>query len=498
VRTYLLVYLGSMLLAILTTPIVICIARWLNIVDAPDLRKVHIRPIPRIGGVAIFVSMMGLVVPILFFPALIDGRFFAVRSKVIVLLLASAFMFLVGLADDIWTLRVRTKLLAQLVAAIFVCWAGIRIDSIKITEALALDFGWFSWPFTIFWIVGICNAINLVDGLDGLAAGICAAACGVIVILALQFGPALMTITMLSLLGALCGFLFFNFNPARIFMGDSGSLFLGFAIAGSSVLCAAKTETVVGLALPILSLGIPIFDTLLSMLRRFLERRSIFSPDRGHFHHRLLALGLRQRHAVIIVYLVTLFAAGLGMFMLVTRNVRTLIVFVSILFLLILAFRVVGAVKLRETITALRRKYAISHQAGQEQENFERIELCFREAFAFDQWWQAVCFAADKMDFARGLLPITNRDGTRRLLAWERTDDNAEHDDIINMTIPIRDRRAGSPLNLEIRVQVNGSLESAGRRVTLFGRLLEQYSVANLAHYRNFEMSPSFVSGCSS
>jgi UDP-GlcNAc:undecaprenyl-phosphate GlcNAc-1-phosphate transferase len=487
-----------MLLAILTTPIVICIARRLNIVDAPDLRKVHVRPIPRIGGVAIFVSMMGLVVPILFFPALIDGNFFAVRSKVIVLLLASAFMFLVGLADDIWTLRVRTKLLAQLVAAIFVCWAGIRIDSIKITEALAFDFGWFSWPFTIFWIVGICNAINLVDGLDGLAAGICAATCGVIVILTLHFGPDLMTITMLSLLGALCGFLFFNFNPARVFMGDSGSLFLGFTIAGSSVLCAAKTETVVGLALPILSLGIPIFDTLLSMLRRFLDRRSIFSPDRGHFHHRLLALGLRQRHAVIIVYLVTLFAAGLGMFMLVTRNGRTLIVFVSILFLLILAFRVVGAVKLRETITALRRKYAISHQAGQEQESFERIELCFREASAFDQWWQAICFAADKMDFARGLLPITNRDGTRRLLAWERTDDNAEHDDIIKMTIPIRDRRAGSPLNLEIQVHVNGSLESAGRRVTLFGRLLEQYSVANLAHYRNFEMSPSFVSGYSS
>ena len=480
-RAYLTVYLGSTLLALLTTPIVIRIARRLNIVDAPDVRKVHCEPVPRIGGVAIFISMIALIIPVLLLPNVFGQSFRFNRPKIITLLFAGGFVFLVGLIDDIKGLRVRVKLLSQLIAAVVVCGVGIRINTIFLTDSLVVDLGWFSWLITILWIVGITNAINFVDGLDGLAAGICAATCGVIVILTLYFGPPVMTVIMLCLLGSLSGFLFFNFNPAKIFMGDSGSLFLGFTIASSSVLCASKTETVVGLALPILALGIPIFDTLLSMLRRFLERRSIFSPDFGHFHHRLLALGLRQRHAVIAAYVVTLLAAGLGMFMLLTRNAQTVIVFVSILLLLVLAFRVVGSVRLQETIAGLRRKHTISHQKKREIENFENIELHFRKAEIFDQWWQAVCFAADKMGFTRSFLPLTNRDGTKRILAWEKNSESIGADDIVKMTLPIRDRRIGSPLNLEVQIHVNGSLESAGRRVTLFGRLLEEYSIANLA-----------------
>jgi hypothetical protein len=217
------------------------------------------------------------------------------------------------------------------------------------------------------------------------------------------------------------------------------------------------------------------------MLRRFLERRSLFAPDRSHFHHRLLALGFRQRHVVITVYVVTLLAAGLGMFMLVTRNAQTVIVFICILLLLVLAFRIVGSVRLSETIAGLRRQYTISNQKKQEIENFERIELFFRQAKIFDQWWQAVCFAADKMDFVSGLLPLTNRDGTKRTLVWEKVDSDIRADEIIKMTIPIRDRRASSSLNLEVQVHANGSLESAGRRATLFTRLIEEHSVANLA-----------------
>ena len=138
-----------------------------------------------------------------------------------------------------------------------------------------------------------------------LQQGISAIACGVIAILAIHGGQAVMAVLMLALLGSLCGFLVFNFNPAKIFMGDCGSLFLGFTIAFSGVMCASKSSALVGLALPILALGIPIFDTLFSMLRRFLERRSLFSPDRSHFHHRLLALGLKQRHVVVVSYAVT-------------------------------------------------------------------------------------------------------------------------------------------------------------------------------------------------
>jgi UDP-GlcNAc:undecaprenyl-phosphate GlcNAc-1-phosphate transferase len=468
------------MLAVLITPFVIRLSRRFNIVDPPDIRKVHSKAIPRVGGVALFVSMMGLVIPALFLPNVIGDSFRSIQSKIITLLSAAGFIFFIGLLDDIKGLRVRVKLLSQIIAAVVVCWAGIRIDYVAITDSIHVNLGWFSWPLTVVWIVGITNAINIIDGLDGLAAGICAAACGVIVILTLHFGPAVMTVVMLSLLGALSGFLFFNFNPAKIFMGDSGSLFLGFTIASSSVLCAAKAETIVGLALPILALGIPIFDTLLSILRRFLERRSIFAPDRSHFHHRLLTLGFRQRHAVITAYVVTLLAAGLGMFMLVTRSSETMVIFVSILFLFILAFRAVGTVQFRDTIAGLKRKHIISHQARQEMKNFENVELHFRDAKIFDQWWQAVCFAADKMDFVRGLLPLTNRDGTKRLLVWQKDSEGVAASEVMTTILPIQDRRAGSPLNLEVQVYSNGSLESAGRRVTLFGRLLEEYSVANL------------------
>jgi UDP-GlcNAc:undecaprenyl-phosphate GlcNAc-1-phosphate transferase len=479
-NTYLSVYLGSTILAIVTTPIVIRIARRLNIVDPPDIRKIHSKPIPRIGGVAIFVSMIGLVIPVLFLPDAVGNTLRLLRLKIAVVLCAAGLVFFLGLLDDIRGLRVRTKLVFQVVAAMVVCAANIRIESIAVTNWLRLELGWFSWPVTLIWIVGITNAVNLSDGLDGLAAGISAITCGVLAILAVHSGDIVMAVVMLALLGSLTGFLFFNFDPARVFMGDSGSLFLGFIIASASVLCATKTETIVGLALPILALGIPIFDTLFAMLRRFLERRSLFAPDRSHFHHRLLALGFKQRHAVITAYVVTLLVTGLGMLMLFTRNTQTVIVFICILLLLILAFRIVGSVQLSETMAALKRKYMIFSQKKQEIESFENIELYFRQARIFEQWWQAVCFAADKMGFVRGLLPITKRDKSRHVLIWEKSGQDIRADQIVKMTVPVRDRRAGSELRLEIQVQANGSLESAGRRLMLFSRLLEEHDVANL------------------
>ena len=480
-KTYLTVYLGAAVLAIITTPIVIRIARRLNILDAPDVRKVHSKPIPRIGGVAIFVSMMALTLPVLFLRNPIGDSFRLIQPKIVALLVAAGFVFIVGLVDDIKGLPVRAKFLAQFIAALIVCNAGIRITGIPLTDSFFLNFGWLSWPITLLWIIGISNAINLIDGLDGLAAGICAATCGVILILSFYFGPPMMTVMMLSLMGALTGFLFYNFSPARIFMGDSGSLFLGFIIASSSVLCATKAETLVGLALPTLTLGIPIFDTLLSMLRRFLERRSMFAPDRSHFHHRLLALGFRQRHAVMIAYAVTLLAAGLGMFMLVTRNAETVVVFICILFLLVLAFRIVGSVRLRETMVALKKKHSISSEKKREIEDFQQVELHFRQAENFEHWWQAVSTAADKMGVLNLSLHLMNRDGTPKELNWRHDSWSPDcSNDLLKASFPVPDRRSGPPLKLRIEVYKNGSLQSAGRRVALFARLMDDHSLQTL------------------
>ncbi len=490
-KTYLFVYLGSAFLALVITPVIIRLACSLKAADHPGVRTIHKRPAPRIGGVAIFVSMMCLTIGVLFLSNVIGDTFRGILPELIVLLSAAGFMFFVGLIDDIRTkgLRARIKFLAQLVAAIAVCAVGIRIKSVAVADWLTLDFGWFSWPLTLLWIVGITNAINLSDGLDGLAAGISAVACGVIAIFAVYSGQVVMAVLMLALLGSLTGFLFFNFNPAKIFMGDCGSMFLGFTIASSSVMCATKSSALVGLALPVLVLGIPIFDTLFSMLRRFIERRSMFAPDRRHFHHKLLDLGLKQRQVVITIHLVTLLAAGLGMFMMVTRNSNSLIVFLCVLLLLLLVFRVVGSVRLRETIAGLQKKYTISRQIQEEIKSFEDAELHFRRAKNFDQWWQAVCLAAEQLDFMSIKLPLTGSDKTQRVLTWQRDGNEADSPETVKMKIPIRDIKAKSELNLEVDVNVNGSLESVGRRTALFSRLLDEHNIADLPGNANRTVS---------
>ena len=492
-KTYLSVYLGSAFLALVITPVVIWLSHQLNIADVPGARHMHTKPISHIGGVAILLSMMPLTVCVLFLSNVIGDAFRSILLKVIVLLSAAVFMFFVGLIDDISTkgLRARIKFLAQLVAAVAVCAVGIRIKTVAVADWLTLDFGWLSWLITLLWIVGITNAVNLSDGLDGLAAGISAVVCGVIVIFAVYIGQPVMAVLMLAMLGSLTGFLFFNFNPAKIFMGDCGSMFLGFTIASSSVLCQAKSSALVGLALPVVALGVPIFDTIFSMLRRFLERRSMFAPDRRHFHHRLIDLGLNQRHVVITIYIVTLLASGLGMFMMVTRNSSSLLVFLCILLLLLLAFRIVGSIRLRETIAGLQEKYALSSQMKEERGSFEGAQLVFRQAATFNQWWQAVSKAAENMGFLSLSLPLTNRDGTHYKLSWRQDDNisNSDHEEPLKLNIPVRDRRTGPHLNLKAEVCKNGSLESAGRRVALFTRLIDEHNIADLSINRNSSLS---------
>jgi hypothetical protein len=332
---------------------------------------------------------------------------------------------------------------------------------------------------TMVWLVGVTNAVNLIDGLDGLAAGISAIACGVIAVMAVLAGNVILAIIMLAMLGSLAGFLCFNFNPARIFMGDCGSLFLGFMIAAASVLTASMTETLVGIAMPILVMGIPIFDTFFCMLRRFLQRRGMMSADRGHFHHRLLDMGLSQHHVAIIAYLITLAISGLGLFLLVTQSAASVIIFVCCLVLLLLIFRMVGAIRLDETLAGISRRSDLAQKQRIERKNFEDSQLYFRNARSFDDWWAAICIAADKLQFADLVLNLSNRDGSPRTLRW--TSPGPQKDPcMVEMKVPIPDRRTGSSLSLEVRAPRNGSLESVGRRVTFLVRLIEEHGLNTL------------------
>lgn len=350
-------YLGSLILSLVLTPAVIVLAVRFRIFDRTGPRKVHSGRIARIGGAAIFISMLVSIVVVYLLPDRIGDSFRQLGVKIAAMLCGATALFIIGLIDDIRPVKTWIKFLVQLAAAVLVCSFGIRIEVIKVPDLFSLNFGIFSWPFTILWIVGVTNAVNLIDGLDGLAAGICAIACGTIAALAIYFGQSVLCVIMLALAGGLTGFLFFNFNPAKIFMGDCGSLFLGFIIASAAVMCTAKSQTLVAFALPLLAMGIPIFDTLFIMLNRFSQNRPVYVPDTEHFHHRLLKLGLKQRHVAVLAYIVTLLATGAGLFIMAARSFRSIILFISIIVLIVLIFHIIGSVGLKQITSALRRKY---------------------------------------------------------------------------------------------------------------------------------------------
>jgi UDP-GlcNAc:undecaprenyl-phosphate GlcNAc-1-phosphate transferase len=303
-------YLSSFLVAAVSgaafTPVARSVAFKLGAVSNPGGRHIHGQSIARLGGLAIFAAaVLAAAVSMLTGHA---TTYLAPEQLRMAggLFVGGSVMFGVGLYDDVKGLRALYKLYGQIVAAV-VAWAfGFRIDAIDLPLLEPFATGVFSLPLTVAWVVGIINAVNLIDGLDGLAAGVVFFAAVTNFVVAYLLGTTFVAMVMATLAGAVLGFLFFNFNPARIFMGDSGSYFLGFVLACCSIAGPLqKASAAVSLAVPMVALGVPIIDTLLAIVRRFLERRPLFSPDRGHIHHRLLDMGITHRRAVLIIYAVT-------------------------------------------------------------------------------------------------------------------------------------------------------------------------------------------------
>jgi UDP-GlcNAc:undecaprenyl-phosphate GlcNAc-1-phosphate transferase len=269
-------------------------------VDNPDGRKVHSTPIPRLGGVAIY---LGFVLALGMLELLKPGIFFATRGPWIGIVAGATVVFGLGIVDDLFTLPAKLKLVVQIGAALLAYHLGVRIEFVTnpFGGMLVLPYG-VSLAITVFWLVGITNTINLIDGLDGLAAGVTTIAAITLGILALQTDQVFSALIALTLAGSTIGFLRYNFSPAKIFMGDSGSLFMGFTLGALAVTGVLKTAAAVTLLLPLLILGVPIFDTTFAILRRSLQGKPIFAPDRGHLHHRLLGAGLSHRRAVLLIY----------------------------------------------------------------------------------------------------------------------------------------------------------------------------------------------------
>ena len=298
------VLIKSVAVAFVTSPLSIRVANRFGIIDKPkDNRRVHKTPTPRFGGMAIFLgSMLAMLIPA------------GMNENIKVAMLGGLLMYLLGVIDDIYDIKAAVKFLGQFLIASLVYAMGIRITFISnyfgaaVTDSHAnviLSTG-AGYILTVLWIVGITNAVNLMDGLDGLAAGSVAIMSLSLAYIAYIHGSRLgsmpVCIALVAVAGGCLGFLPFNFSPAKTFMGDGGALYLGYMIAVLSVISPLKRATVVGALVPMLTLAVPIFDTLFAMLRRALRHESIMKADKGHLHHHLMAAGFGQRRSVLIMY----------------------------------------------------------------------------------------------------------------------------------------------------------------------------------------------------
>lgn len=289
--TWAIALVSAFVVAYFSMPLVIKLAYRLGAIDQPDKRKVHQTAMPRMGGMAIFAAF----VIVMLLLVKVSGPYAGI-------ILGASLVFIVGLLDDIYQLSAWTKLLGQIIAASVAIYFGVVIQFVNNPFDGMLALGYLSIPLTFLWIVGITNAINLIDGLDGLAAGVSTIAAFTMGIVALMQGQQMVAITAFVLAAAILGFLPYNYHPARTFMGDSGSNFLGFTLACLAVTGVAKSTAVISLLLPIVILGIPIFDTFFAIFRRIYKKTPIFMPDKDHLHHRLLKLGFPHKTTVLIIY----------------------------------------------------------------------------------------------------------------------------------------------------------------------------------------------------
>src|SRR3954447_5294768 len=315
-RGLLLLVLQCFGISVVLTPILRDVFRSFNLVDQPDHnRKVHVYPIPRIGGIAIIMAYFS---SFLLMNSGHSGD--AVASDLSLvwnLLPAAVLVFAVGLVDDFIGLKPTHKLRGQLGAALLAYWAGVRIDQF----AGYTTTGVWGPPVTILWLLVCTNAFNLVDGLDGLAAGVGLLSTLAICAAGFLQDNAALTYATLPLAGCLLGFLCFNFNPATVFLGDGGSLFIGFMLGCFGVIWTQKSVTLIGMTAPLMALSIPLIDVLLCIVRRWLRNQPIFGADRGHIHHRLLDRGLTPRRAVLLVYAFCGLAALFSLLQAVMNNV---------------------------------------------------------------------------------------------------------------------------------------------------------------------------------
>lgn len=303
-NTYLTIFLISLSASLFVTPVVRRLAQRLGWLDVPaDGRRMHEVPVPRLGGVAVFASVMLALAVLPLLDNLVTRSLVGQWQGLIAVLASSTLVFLFGVYDDLVGANAKWKFVAQGAAACLLYYLGGRVDALTIPFV-----GSFELPpvlgfgVTLLWVVGISNAFNLIDGLDGLATGASLFAALVMLGVSLVNGRVLVTVIAIALVGALIGFLRYNFNPASIFLGDSGALFIGFLLAALSLTGTQKASTVVAVAIPLMAFALPVIDTGFAIARRFISGKPLFEGDREHIHHKLLERGWSQRRVAFALY----------------------------------------------------------------------------------------------------------------------------------------------------------------------------------------------------
>ncbi len=347
------------LLALLLTPVVRSLAIKMGAMDVPkDSRRMHDHPIPRMGGLAIF---FGFILSVLLFAEQ--------TPQLRGMLLGSVVIVILGILDDIYTLSAKLKLVVQILAALIAAVSGNLIDTLSNPNVFSSDpywhLGWLAWPITVLWIVLVTNAVNLIDGLDGLACGVSIISSLTMLVIALVLGENAVAVLLAALVGGCIGFLPYNLHPARIFMGDTGSTLLGFVLAVTSIQGMFKMYSVISFVAPFLVFGLPIFDTSFAFIRRIATGHSPMSPDRGHIHHRLIDMGFSQKQAVGVLYVISAIL-GLSAVVLTTSGPVKAI-------LLLAAVCVAGLFGIRVFLHGEKKKEEAPPPEG-EQESGEQIE----------------------------------------------------------------------------------------------------------------------------
>jgi UDP-GlcNAc:undecaprenyl-phosphate GlcNAc-1-phosphate transferase len=356
-RTAVVAFLLSMVSGTILTPIVRRLAHRFGVLDhGLSARKIHGRPIPRLGGIAIVIAFYAPLVGLLLFQTKLGELFLAEREHVIGLFAGGIAIALLGLYDDLRGAGAGGKFLIQFLVAGLLYKMGFRIEALANPLGEPILLGWASVPFTLLWIVGVINALNLIDGLDGLAGGVALVAVLTTFLVSLQRGHPLMMLFSSALAGSIVGFLFYNFNPASIFMGDTGSMFLGFVLAATAIQTNQKASTAVAVLIPAIALGLPIIDTLLAIGRRALRGRPLFQADREHIHHRLLAAGLTQRQSVLVLYGFCVLLGGTAFVLTYASSAQSALLLIVLALVSFIFLRALGYMRLDQVSSAADRR----------------------------------------------------------------------------------------------------------------------------------------------